>query len=86
MAMRAQRAPNRRWTEEEFYAARDAARPGERWEYWIVDDMSQTVERWTPDDDRPELLAEQLLWQPEGAAEPFVLDIVQFFKDVAADD
>ena len=32
MAMPAQRAPNRRWTEEEFYAARDAAPPGERWE------------------------------------------------------
>lgn len=55
-------------------------------EYWIVDDMSQTVERWTPDDTRPELLAEQLVWQPAGAAEPFVLDIVQFFKEVAAED
>src|SRR5262245_41713278 len=32
MAMPAQRAPHRRWTEEEFYAARDAAPPGERWE------------------------------------------------------
>ena len=41
-------------------------------DYWIVDDMSQTVERWTPDDTRPELLAEQLVWQPAGAAEPFV--------------
>ena len=32
MAMPAQRAPDRRWTEEDFYAARDAAPPGERWE------------------------------------------------------
>src|SRR3982751_3944824 len=32
VAMPAQRAPNRRWTEEEFYSARDAAPPGERWE------------------------------------------------------
>lgn len=32
MAMPAQRAPHRRWTEEEFYAARDAAPWGERWE------------------------------------------------------
>src|SRR5215831_12021119 len=31
MAMPAH-APHRRWTEEEFYAARDAAPPGERWE------------------------------------------------------
>jgi Uma2 family endonuclease len=55
-------------------------------EYWIVDDRSQTIERWTPDDDRPELLAERLVWQPAGAAEPFALDMVRFFKDVAAED
>lgn len=192
MAMPAQRAPHRRWTEEEFYAARDAAPPGERWElvdgevlvtpaphwihqriigrlfellapyvrahalgevflspldvklepglvlqpdllavpagelrrrtdivrhlllaveivspssarhdrvrkrphyernrvpeYWIVDDTSQTVERWTPSDERPELIAEQFVWHPAGAAEPFVLDLVAFFADVAAKD
>ena len=192
MAMPAQRAPHRRWTEEEFYAARDTAPPGDRWElgdgeglvtpaphwmhqrligrlfelvapyvrlhalgesflspldvklelglllqpdllvvpagelkrrsdivrhlllaveivsptsarhdrvrkrphyqrnrvpeYWIVDDMSQTIERWTPDDDRPELVAERLVWHPAGAPEPFILDLVQFFKEVSADD
>ena len=192
MAMPAQRAPHRRWTEEEFYAARDTAPPGERWElvdgevlvtpaphwmhqrligrlfelvapyvrlhalgesflspldvklelglllqpdllvvpagelkrrsdivrhlllaveivsptsarhdrvrkrphyqrnrvpeYWIVDDMSQTIERWTPDDDRPELVDERLVWHPAGAPEPFILDLVQFFKEVSADD
>src|SRR5439155_17037477 len=32
MVMPAHTAPRRRWTEEEFYAARDAAPPGERWE------------------------------------------------------
>jgi Uma2 family endonuclease len=192
MVMPAQRAPHRRWTEEEFYAARDAAPPGERWElvdgevlvtpsphwihqriiarltilldayvrprglgevfpspldvklqpglvlqpdvlvvpagelrhrsdivrqlllaveivspssarhdrvrkrphyqrnrvpeYWIVDDMSETIERWTPDEDRPEILAERLVWHPAGAPDPFVLDLVKFFKDVAAED
>ena len=55
-------------------------------EYWIVDDMSQTIERWTPNDDRSELLAEQLAWDPLGTSESFVLDIVQFFKSVAAED
>jgi len=55
-------------------------------EYWIVDDMSQTVERWTPDEERPELLAERLVWNPAGTSEPFVLDLGQFFKDVAAED
>jgi len=51
-------------------------------EYWIVDDTSQTIERWRPDDERPELLAEQLVWHPAGATEPFVLDLVRFFADV----
>jgi Uma2 family endonuclease len=55
-------------------------------EYWIVDDMSQTVERWTPDDERPEILSERLTWHPAGIDEPFVLDLVQFFEDVAAED
>lgn len=192
MAMPAQRAPDRRWTEEDFYAARDAAPPGERWElvdgqvlvtpaphwvhqrligrlfeslapyvrahglgeafvspldvelepglvlqpdllvvpvgaltrrsdvvdrlllaveivspssarhdrvrkrphyqrhrvseYWIIDDASQTVERWTPRDERPELIAERLQWDSGGAAEPFVLDLVQFFRDAAPEE
>ena len=55
-------------------------------EYWVVDDLSQTVERWTPDDDRPELLAERLVWQPDGVDEPFELDLSQFFRDVAAEE
>ena len=55
-------------------------------EYWIVDDTSQTIERWTPDDARPELLAEQLIWQPAGASEPCVLDLVRFFADVGPED
>lgn len=189
MGMAAQRAPSRRWTEDEFYKARDAAPPGERWEfvdgdvlvtpsphwthqrvvgrlfvlldgyvrsralgevfsspldvkleprlvlqpdvlvvpagelrrrsdvvrhlllavemvsprsarhdrvtkrpryqrnrvpeYWIVDDRSQTIERWKPDDERPELTADQLVWHPDGATEPFMLDLVNFFADVA---
>lgn len=192
MGMPAQQTPHRRWTEEEFYSARDAAPPGERWElvdgevlvtpsphwthqrivvrltvaldayvrahslgevfaspldvklepglvlqpdvlvvpagelrrhsdivrrllvaietvspssarhdrvtkrpryqrnrvpeYWIVDDISQTIERWTPADERPDLLSEQLVWHPPGAAEPFVLDLVQFFASVRTED
>jgi Uma2 family endonuclease len=54
-------------------------------EYWIVDDTSQTVERWRPDDTRPELLAEQLVWAPEGCQQPFVLDLVAFFTSVLPD-
>lgn len=55
-------------------------------EYWIFDDRSQTVERWGPDDDRPELLADELRWHPKGAGEPFVLDLNWFFSEVVAED
>ena len=55
-------------------------------EYWIVDETSRTIERWTPDDERPELLAERLVWHPTGAAEPFVLDLVEFFAGLAPED
>jgi len=33
-------------------------------EYWIVDDDSRLVERWRPDDQRPEIVHEILAWQP----------------------
>ena len=48
--------------------------------------MSQTLDRWTPDDERPEQLAERLVWHPVGATEPFTLDLVEFFKEVAAEE
>lgn len=52
-------------------------------EYWIVDERSGTFERWRPNDERPEIIAEQLVWHPEGASEPFVLDLVDFFAEIA---
>jgi Uma2 family endonuclease len=53
-------------------------------EYWIFDDRSQTVERWRPEDERPELLAERLVWYPQAAREEFVLDLPEFFARVLA--
>ena len=52
-------------------------------EYWIVDGESQTIERWQPDDERPAILADRLVWHPEGASEPFQLDIPLMFRDAA---
>ena len=188
MHMPAQQMPPKRWTEEEFYAARDAAPPGERWElvdgevlvtpsphwthqgivvqllvrlepyvrlhglgaiftspldvkpqpglvlqpdilvvpagelvrhsdivrrlhlavevlspssarfdrvkkrpayqrnrvpeYWIVDPASQIVERWRPDDDRPEIIDERLIWQPFAELPAFTQDLASFFAEV----
>jgi len=51
-------------------------------EYWVVDADSEMIERWRPDDDRPEQLAEQLVWRPDGATEAFTLDIAAFFTQL----
>ena len=40
-------------------------------EYWIVDLDSRLIERWRPNDERPEILREQLVWHPAGAQSPF---------------
>lgn len=51
-------------------------------EYWIVDTDARLIERWTPGDARPEVVAGQFRWNPPGAALPFELDLVAFFARV----
>jgi Uma2 family endonuclease len=48
-------------------------------EYWIVDLDSRTIERSTPDEPRPEILDQRLIWSPEGATEPLEIDLPAFF-------
>lgn len=50
-------------------------------EYWVLDRESRTVERWQPDDEPPAILSEKLVWQPDGAASAFVLDIPAYFAE-----
>jgi Uma2 family endonuclease len=64
-----------RFTKREFYR-----RAGVE-EYWIVDLDARLIERWQPAADRPEVLAERLTWQPEGSAEPLVLELEAYFRD-----
>ncbi len=51
-------------------------------EYWIVDLDGRLVERWRPDDTRPEVLRERLLWASGDGAE-VDLDLREFFREVA---
>jgi Uma2 family endonuclease len=51
-------------------------------EYWIVDLDARLVERWRPDDARPEILATRLEWQPRAELEPLVVDLTAFFDEV----
>jgi Uma2 family endonuclease len=51
-------------------------------EYWIVDVDARLLERWRPEDERPEILAERLEWQPEPRHPPLVIDLAEYFRDV----
>jgi Uma2 family endonuclease len=51
-------------------------------EYWIVDGDAEAFEVWHPNDERPAIQDEHLAWQP-GAPEPFLLDVREFFVEVA---
>ena len=55
-------------------------------EYWIVDLDSRLIERWQPDDERPEILQEQLIWQPEPGVEAFDLDVKALFVELWGDE
>ena len=50
-------------------------------EYWIVDLDSRVVERWRPDDSRPEVLREVLTWVVPGSSTPFDLGLTEFFAE-----
>jgi Uma2 family endonuclease len=48
-------------------------------EYWIVDPDARLVERWRPDDIRPEILDERLEWAPLELPAPLTLDLPLLF-------
>jgi Uma2 family endonuclease len=54
-------------------------------EYWIVDLDARLIERWRPDDVRPEVAEAQLEWMPPGFDRPFVLDVADLFARVWRD-
>lgn len=51
-------------------------------EYWIVDLDARLVERWTPEDERPEILRERLVWSVPGSGTPCEVDLTGFFAEV----
>lgn len=48
-------------------------------EYWIVDLDARLVERWHPDDERPEIVAELLTWQPRADIAPLEIPVATMF-------
>jgi Uma2 family endonuclease len=51
-------------------------------EYWIVDVDACLIERWRPCDERSELVAESIAWQPDPAHPPLVISLPEFFATV----
>ena len=51
-------------------------------EYWIVDLEARLIERWRPDDVRPEIAHDAIAWEPEGATAPHLIDVAAYFADV----
>jgi hypothetical protein len=49
--------------------------------YWIVDVEARVIERWRPDDARPEVVDGVLEWQPAGATAPLALDVATLLAE-----
>lgn len=52
-------------------------------EYWIVDPLSQLIERWRPADERPEIITDTLAWEPSGARQALHIPLQPIFTAVA---
>ena len=50
-------------------------------EYWIVDPHGRVIERWTPDDLRPQILSTSVRWQPTLRVLPVEIDLTRFFAE-----
>lgn len=55
-------------------------------EYWIVSCDGRVVERWRPEDERPEVLTATLSWQPFEGRAPLEIDLVRLFARVHGED
>lgn len=51
-------------------------------EYWIVDVDARVIERWTPQQERPELLRDQIVWQPAGDVERLTVTLAELFDRI----
>ncbi len=51
-------------------------------QYWLVDLDARLVERWRPEDDRPEIVTDMLLWHPDQSVPPLEIELPRFFAAV----
>ena len=65
---------------------RDLYRRFEVAEYWIVDMDARLVERWKPDDRRPEIVEGFIEWRPSAEHAPLEIDLQKFFAGIHGDE
>lgn len=51
-------------------------------EYWIIDLDARVIERWRPDDARPEILVDLLVWRPRAEITPLTIELETYFTAV----
>ena len=51
-------------------------------EYWIVDPSSRLIERWLPQDERPEIITDVMRWDPPATSAPFEFALTTIFADL----
>ena len=50
-------------------------------EYWIVDPDARVIERWRPQDERPEVASELLEWRPAADTPALALNLPELFAE-----
>ena len=55
-------------------------------EYWVVDIDARLVERWRPDESRPEVIDSVLEWRVNPDADAFVLDLLAFWREALGEE
>jgi Uma2 family endonuclease len=50
-------------------------------EYWIVDTDARSVTRWRPEDERPDVCFDRLVWHPEPMPHPWSSTFPKMFRE-----
>ena len=51
-------------------------------EYWIVEPVARLIERWRPEDERPEILSDVIEWQPSLEYPALQIELPAFFAKI----
>ncbi len=46
-----------------------------------MDTDARLIERWKPDDERPEIMTERIEWRPDAELAPLVINLEPLFKE-----